>query len=83
MTTSIIFKIDEKLKKSAMRRAKKEGTTLSSFLKSATHDFVQGNIHYGIRLGKEEKAIDKAIAIYQREKRLGKLKRISSLADLD
>lgn len=82
MTTSVVFKIDEKLKRSAMRRARQEGTTLSAFLKFATHDFVSGNLRFGIRSAKEEKVVDRAIAIYDAEKRAGKLKKISSLSAL-
>ena len=82
MTTNIIFKIDEKLKKSAMQRAKKEGITLSAFLKSATHDFVLGHLRFGIRSSQEEKAIDRAVAIYEKEKKGGKLRKVPSLSDI-
>ena len=82
MTTTVVFKIDQRLKRSAMRRAKKEGITLSAFLKSATHDFAAGHLRFGIRSAEEEKAIDRMIAIYEKEKRAGKLKRISSLGDV-
>ncbi|MDP3965563.1 MAG: hypothetical protein Q8Q13_02070 [bacterium] len=82
MSTSVIFKIDEKLKRNAMRRAKAEGITLSAFLKSATHDFAAGNLRFGIRSSEEEKAIDKVIAMYEKERRGGKLKKLSSLSDI-
>lgn len=82
MTTSVVFKIDEKLKQCAMRRAKKEGTTLSAFLKSATHSFVSGDLNFGVHSSKEEKAVDRAIAIYKAEKSSNKLKRTSSLSEL-
>ena len=76
MTTSVVFKIDEKLKQRAMRRAHQEGTTLSAFLKSATHDFVSGNLRFGIHSAKEEQAVDYALATYEAEKRGGKLKKL-------
>ena len=82
MSTSIIFKIDEKLKRGAMRRAKTEGITLSAFLKSATRDFAKGHLRYGIRSSEEERAIDKVIAIYDKERRTGKLTKLSSLSDI-
>lgn len=82
MTTSIVFKVDEKLKQSAMRRAQKEGTTLSAFLKFATRDFVSGNLRFGIRSNEEEREIDHSIAVYEAEKRVGTLKKTSSLSTL-
>lgn len=48
MTTQIMFKIEEKLKKAAQIKAKKEGITLSDFYKSATKSFVEGKINIGI-----------------------------------
>ncbi len=82
MSTSIIFKVDEKLKQSAMRRAKKEGITLSAFLKSATHEFATGEIRFGIHSRMEEKAVRRAISVYESEKRSGRLKKLSSLSDV-
>ncbi|MDO8552247.1 MAG: hypothetical protein Q7S01_01805 [bacterium] len=82
MTTSVVFKIDEKLKRDAMRRAKTEGTTLSAFLKSATRNFVSGHLRYGILSSEEEQSIDKVIAIFDKERRAGKLKKLSSLSDI-
>lgn len=80
MTTSVVFKIDEKLKRRAMRRAHQEGTTLSAFLKFATHDFVSGNLRFGIRSTEEERAVDRSLAEYAVEKRARKLKKLSSLS---
>ena len=48
MTTQIMFKIEDKLKKAAQRRAKKEGITLSDFYKSATKSFVMGRLNVGL-----------------------------------
>ena len=42
MNTQVIFKIDEKLKKAAQVKAKKQGISLSDFYKSATRSFVAG-----------------------------------------
>lgn len=54
MTTQIMFKIEEKLKKAAQIKAKKEGITLSDFYKSATKSFVEGKINVGITTRIEE-----------------------------
>lgn len=48
MTTQIMFKIEDKLKKAAQIKAKKEGITLSEFYKSATRSFVEGKMSVGI-----------------------------------
>lgn len=48
MTTQIMFKIEDKLKKAAQIRARKEGFTLSEFYKSATKSFIEGKINIGI-----------------------------------
>lgn len=48
MTTQIIFKIDEKLKKSAQKKAKEQGITLSRFYQSATKSFVEGRATVGM-----------------------------------
>jgi len=47
-TTQIIFKIDQKTKDRAMQKARKEGTTLSAFLKSATSAYVRDEYRNGI-----------------------------------
>ena len=51
MTTQIMFKIEDKLKKAARKRAKKEGITLSDFYQSATKSFVEGRMNVGITIG--------------------------------
>ncbi len=82
MITSVVFKISEKTKNEAMRRAKKEGITLSAFLKSATNDYAAGNLKFGIRRSDEDKAVEKAISVYEQERKKGRLKRTYSLADI-
>lgn len=53
MTTQIMFKIEDKLKKAAQIKAKKEGFTLSEFYKSATRSFVEGKMSVGLVLEEE------------------------------
>ena len=53
MTTQVIFKIDKKLKKRAMREAKNKGIALSDVLKMATKAFADGELNVG--LVREEK----------------------------
>jgi hypothetical protein len=50
MTTQIMFKIEDKLKKAAQKRARKEGITLSDFYQSATKSFVEGRMSVGITM---------------------------------
>ena len=40
MTTKVIFNIDKKLKESAMKKAKRDGLTLSAVLNIATRKYV-------------------------------------------
>ena len=42
MTCQVIFKIDEKLKERAMKKARKEGIAFASVLKLATKAYVSG-----------------------------------------
>jgi hypothetical protein len=51
-----MFKIEEKLKKAAQIKAKKEGITLSDFYKSATKSFVEGRMTVGMIF--EEESLD-------------------------
>lgn len=44
MTTQVIFKVDKKLKKKAMKKAQNEGIAFSSVLKLATQAYVKGNL---------------------------------------
>ena len=45
MTTQVIFKIDEKLKRVIQNRAKKQGITLSAVFKSAANSFANGSFN--------------------------------------
>ncbi len=82
MKTQIIFKIDKKLKDSAMKKARAEGMTLSSFFNFAASAFVENKIDISLRM-KEEKEVDESINVYKKEKANGKLQTINSLTDLD
>ncbi len=44
MTSKTIFNMDAVLKRAAMKKAKKEGWTLSAFLNFATREYVAGSI---------------------------------------
>lgn len=44
MTTQIMFKIEEKLKKAAQKKAKAEGITLSDFYRHVTVAFIEGRL---------------------------------------
>jgi antitoxin component of RelBE/YafQ-DinJ toxin-antitoxin module len=44
MTTQVIFKIDQKLKDQAMKKAKSEGLPFGAVLKLATKAFVDGTL---------------------------------------
>lgn len=48
MTTQVIFKIDQKLKDRAMKKAQGEGVPFSSVLKLATRAYVDGQLDIGI-----------------------------------
>ncbi len=48
MITSVIFKIDKKLKEKAAKKARKEGISLTDFYKHATEKFVEGNLQVGL-----------------------------------
>jgi len=45
MTTQVIFKIDEKIKEQAQKKARERGLTYSDVLKMATYQFVDGDFH--------------------------------------
>lgn len=71
--------MDTKLKKAAMRRAKREGWTISSFLNFATREYVKGNLIGPITLKKiyeSQKEIDKGNYVTHEElvKRLQNLR---------
>ena len=48
MTTQVIFKIEPKLKRQAVQKAKREGTTYSSVLKFATRSYINGDFRSGL-----------------------------------
>jgi predicted TIM-barrel enzyme len=53
MTTQFMFKIEPRLKKAAMKKAKEEGTTFSSVLNFATTAFVDGQLRVGLVVNEE------------------------------
>lgn len=53
MVSQVIFKIDKKLKREALKKAQKEGMAFSTVLKLATKAYVEGEL--GITLEKPEK----------------------------
>lgn len=53
MTTQVIFKIDPKIKRAAIRKAKNEGITFSSMLKFATRAYVNDQLQVGLIYGTE------------------------------
>lgn len=48
MNTQVIFKIDQKLKKAAQIKAKKEGISLAHLYKSATRSYIDGSLTIGL-----------------------------------
>lgn len=74
MTTQIMFKIDDKLKKAAQKKAKEEGITLSDFYQSATKSFVDGKMTVGVVFEEEGLNDYKKGKIYRA--RIDKLPRI-------
>lgn len=48
MPEQVIFKIDKKLKDRAMKKAKREGTTYSAVLKTATQAYVKDHFETGL-----------------------------------
>ncbi|MCX6736457.1 MAG: hypothetical protein NTZ13_05235 [Candidatus Parcubacteria bacterium] len=48
MTTQFMFKIEPKLKKAAMKKAKEQGTTFSSVLNFAATAFIEGQFNVGL-----------------------------------
>jgi len=53
MTTQVMFKIEESLKKAAQKRAREEGISLTDFYKSATRSFVAGKINVGLTIAED------------------------------
>ena len=50
MTSQVIFKIDDKLKKAAQAKAKRSGMSLAHLYKCVTKSYVEGNIDIGLIL---------------------------------
>jgi len=62
MDTNILFKIDKKTKERASKKARKQGLTLSAFLRSATKAFVDGDLDISVEVGaKTKKAIERGV----------------------
>jgi len=59
MTSQVVFKVDQKLKTQAMKKAEQEGITLSTVLKLATQAFVDGDLAVGLS-GKPERLNERA-----------------------
>lgn len=53
MTTQVIFKIDKKLKEKAVKKARKEGISLTAFYKHATERYVEDDLRVGLVQGPE------------------------------
>ncbi|MBI3671594.1 hypothetical protein HY249_02240 [Candidatus Azambacteria bacterium] len=51
MNSQIMFKLDKKLKDSAMKKAEAEGITLSSVLKLSIKAFVEDDLKVGLTYG--------------------------------
>lgn len=75
MDTAVIFRIDKKLKRAAMRRADQEGFSYSAFLKFATKAFVSKHLDVGITQreipnARTARRIDRALRDYNRGKNI-------------
>jgi antitoxin component of RelBE/YafQ-DinJ toxin-antitoxin module len=71
MTTQFMFKIEPKLKKAAMKKAKEEGITFSAFLIFATMAFIEGRLNVGLIVKEKpnqrtQKIIQKAKSDFRR-----------------
>lgn len=53
MTTQFMFKIEPKLKKAAMKKAKEKGIAFSSVLNFAANAFVEGYLDVGLTVHEE------------------------------
>jgi antitoxin component of RelBE/YafQ-DinJ toxin-antitoxin module len=75
MISQVVFKIDEKLKKKAMKRAEGEGLTFSTVLKLATQAYVDGGLEVGLKVPerfnpKTRKELDKTLKDIDKGKNL-------------
>ncbi len=53
MTTQVIFKTDEELKRQAMEKAQSEGLTLKAVLSNCMKYYVEGKLTFGIQMVEE------------------------------
>ena len=80
MTEQVIIKMDSKLKRGVQRRAKAEGTTLSSVLRQAAMNYYSGQTRIGlvnlsqIPIGAEElnTKTERALVRAERDFKLGR-----------
>ena len=75
MDTAVIFRIDEKLKRAAMRRADQKGFSYSAFLKFATKAFVKRQLDIGVTQReipntRTARRIDRALQDYKSRKNI-------------
>lgn len=54
MTSQIVFKTDEELKKKAMKKAKIEGVTLKAVLYNALKLYTEGKLNFGLQISEPE-----------------------------
>jgi len=57
MTTKVIFNIDAKLKEAAMKKAKRDGVTLSAVLNIATRKYVDNQLKIALFEAEMEEAL--------------------------
>lgn len=73
MTTQFMFKIEPKLKKAAMKRAKEKGIAFSSVLNFAADAFVEGYLDVGLTVREElNSRTQKIIARELKDRKEGK-----------
>ena len=53
MTTQVIFKTDEELKRQAMEKAQSEGLTLKAVLSNCMKYYAEGKLTFGIQMVEE------------------------------
>ena len=75
MTTQFMFKIEPKLKKAAMKKAKEQGITFSSVLNFAANAFVDGQLSVGLIVNetpnlRTQKILRQASADYRQGKNI-------------
>lgn len=83
MTSQVVFKVNTKVKKRAMKRALEEGIPFASVLKSATKAFAEGRL--SMELVEEEEVRPEKLVLWERQSRLldqGKGKNFKSMKEL-